>query len=278
MTEYVTTGDGSITLTDSETGDLYHNRAGAFSEAFQNYVEPSNALATLQERGQVTVLDVCFGLGYNTLVLLQKAVEAKAKGFLEVVAIESDPNVVLSTSDVMRLEKFDKLREFFGCNNFASKFSQRSMTFGGLQISIDLRQADARQAVPALARPFDVVFHDPFSPRKVPELWTLELFHEYRRLLQTRQGVILTYSSKAAVRNGLRQAGFIVYKTTSLGEKKGGTMASVGTLANLPVGAAYLSDDDSAKLDAKTGTPYRDEAFSRSRQDISNAREAELAT
>jgi hypothetical protein len=193
-----------------------------------------------------------------------------------VVGIECDSQVIATTCDVLRSEKFKQLCTFFGCDTFATRFHQMSATFGGLQISIDIRQADARALVPALDRPFDLVFHDPFLPRKVPELWTIQLFEQYRRLLDKRRGVLLTYSSKAAVRGGLRQAGFEVYRTASVGEKAGGTLASVDKLADL-TGVDNLSDDELQKIESKFGIPYRDENFSRSREDILQLRETELA-
>ena len=275
MSDYVTTGDGTITMRDAETGELYHNRAGAFTEALQNYIEPSDALNRLRRQHQIAVLDVCFGLGYNTLVLLQAAIEARLHGFIEVVAIENDERIIAATKDVLQSERFAQLRTFLGTDEFACKFRQISATFGGLQISLNLRKQDVRQEVPRLSHACDFIFHDPFSPRKVPELWTLELFREYHRLLNQREGAVLTYSSSSAVRGGLRAAGFRVYKTAAVGEKKGGTLASISPLSVLPASVHDLSDEDNSKLSGKSAIPYRDDGFSRSRAEIMRVREAE---
>lgn len=278
MNEYVTTGDGSITLLDSETGELYHNRAGAYTEALHSYFDPSGAIVKVIATHQLTLLDVCFGLGYNTFVLLEKLIEADATGIVEVIAIETDERVIRATRDVLQSVSFTKLREFFGSVDFAARFHQVAMTFGGLQISIDIRQADVRRAVPLLNKHFDLVFHDPFSPRKVPELWTVDLFRQYHRLLERRKGAILTYSAAGAVRGGLRQAGFTVYRTTPVGEKKGGTLASVEALAVPPEGVQNLSDEELAKLASKSGIPYRDPSFSAPRDAILRERESEQST
>jgi tRNA U34 5-methylaminomethyl-2-thiouridine-forming methyltransferase MnmC len=278
MTEFVTTNDGTITLVDKETGELYHNRAGAYTEALAHYVEPSNALATLKARNQLRVLDVCFGLGYNSLVLMQAALQAKSRGFIEIIGIENDESIVATTRDVLQSNKFEELREYFGSDNFAARFHQISRTFNHLQISLDLRQADARTSIPTLDQPFDLVFHDPFSPRKIPELWTVQLFAEYYRLLKPRNGALLTYSARGSVRAGLIEAGFHVYKTGAVGEKAGGTLATVGEVESFPAGVQHLSDEDRDKLEGVTGIPYRDQDFALSRADIVRAREAEQAT
>jgi tRNA U34 5-methylaminomethyl-2-thiouridine-forming methyltransferase MnmC len=278
LNEFVTTNDGTITLVDKETGELFHNRAGAYTEAFAHYVQPSQAIETLKRQKQVRVLDVCFGLGYNSLVLMQTAVEAGAKGMIEIVGVESDETVIATTRDVLHSQKFNELCQFFGCDNFATQFRQISRTFNGLQISIELRNGDARAEIPKLHRPFDLVFHDPFSPRKVPELWTVDLFAEYHRLLKGQKGSLLTYSARGSVRAGLLEAGFQVYKTGAVGEKAGGTLASVDKIEQLPSELQHLSDDDLSKLEGVTGVPYRDAYFSLSREDIVRARELEQAT
>lgn len=276
MSPYVTTDDGTITLLDAETGELYHNRAGAYTEALVNYVQPSNALQRLKQNHQLDVLDVCFGLGYNTLVLLQRVLEERSRGFIKVVAIECDDKIIGTTCDVLRSERFAQLCRFFGCDTFASQFRQICATFGGLQICIDVRHGDARSVVPGLSSPFDVVFHDPFTARKVPELWTVQLFEHYRRLLETRRGVALTYSAAGPVRGGLQMAGFELYRTAALGAKPGGTLASVDKLDPYP-GVEELSDEERAKLHGQLGIPYRDEGLRQSREEIRRLREAEKA-
>jgi hypothetical protein len=42
--ELVPTEDGSLSIRDAATGELHHNRAGAYEEALVNYVQPSGVL------------------------------------------------------------------------------------------------------------------------------------------------------------------------------------------------------------------------------------------
>jgi tRNA U34 5-methylaminomethyl-2-thiouridine-forming methyltransferase MnmC len=99
----------------------------------------------------------------------------------------------------------------------------------GTVIEIEFIVDDLRAALPSLIDSaegsFDLVFHDPFSPQHLPELWTQELFAEYFRLLAPRQGRLLTYSAAAAVRGGLFEAGFALGRTIGVGDKSGGTAA-----------------------------------------------------
>src|SRR5688572_25982978 len=74
----VPTADGTMTLRDKITGELYHNSGGAFLESMENYVLPARLEDIIQRRkGEsndesksiIRVVDACFGMGYNTFAL-----------------------------------------------------------------------------------------------------------------------------------------------------------------------------------------------------------------
>ncbi len=274
MTEFITTEDGSLTLFNVEAGELYHNSAGAYTESYENYVVPSNGLGKLKETQELTLLDACFGLGYNTFVLLQSAIADGISGEIRVTGVELDPEIITLVPEVLRIERFAELRSVFGVN-LPNKFGHFSYQHGKLVISLELIHADLRTTAPKLTERFDLVFHDAFSPRKVPELWTVDLFAEYYRLLELSQGVILTYSSAGAVRGGLVEARFNVYKTTGVGRKSGGTLAAIAPLPLDRPGVYKLSAEEQMKLSGRSGVPYRDSGFLAPREAIVERRAAE---
>jgi tRNA U34 5-methylaminomethyl-2-thiouridine-forming methyltransferase MnmC len=268
----VPTEDGSLTLLDDETQELYHNRAGAFTEALVNYVTPSAATEILCQRGQLRVLDACFGLGYNSFVLLSSLLDPARTGTLEGVSIEITaidlelmPSVVLLK--VLADSRFSSLSPLL-CDYLKDGSRQIPLRAGSLSIAINLIEGDLRAVVPALKEPFDVVFHDPFSPRKVPELWTYDLFEHYFRLLTPLKGKLLTYSAAKAVRSGLLQAGFNVWKTQALGGKSGGTMGTIAGESSAH--AEALAEGELSIL--KSALPYRDPGLKLTRAEISELR------
>lgn len=285
----VETADGSVTCYHAETGELYHNRAGAFTEALVNYVEPSGALNTLKKTGQLWLLDVCFGLGYNTWVLLE-TVLAHASGpfVLSVLAIEKDPGILQMAPLVLADPRFDYLKKYstlfehntyyqtqLGQVDFVINVADRG------RIEIKILLDDLRRCVPKIDSPFDLVFHDPFAPNKVPELWSVDLFREYYRILSPTAGKFLTYSAAGAVRGGLREAGFQLHRTAGLGEKRGGTLASVPDPAALP-GQSWeterifaLTAEEEAYLATRSAIPYRDSGLQTVRSEILRQREQE---
>ena len=134
-----------------------------------------------------------------------------------------------------------------------------------LKLELTFYVEDLRTRVPKLEADFDLVFHDAFSPQKMPELWTVDLFKEYNRLLSQRKGRVFTYSAAAAVRGGILEAGFLIGKTPALGVKQGGTIGCI-------LGAGFsacgdsLSETEHAYLGTRAAIPYRDFELKQTRE------------
>jgi len=60
------TNDGSVGLFSPEADDIYHSTYGALSEAYEKFIVPSELETFLQNKNEIKVLDVCYGIGYNT--------------------------------------------------------------------------------------------------------------------------------------------------------------------------------------------------------------------
>lgn len=271
------TDDGSLTLRDEQTGELQHNRAGAYSEALINYVEAAAALERLRQQGEIRVLDVCFGLGYNSFVLINEALKRNSKGKIFIYAIEIDPEMLAYHSEVLRYRSFSSLRNLLDLEMLGSKRSL-SLKCADLSVELTLQIGSIQSCLPVLKDEFDFVFHDPFSPKRAPELWTLEIFQHYRALLHEKSGCMLTYSSAYAVRGGMRAAGFRVMRTKALGGKSGGSIGLTGTRreGSLIV-AEELSPYEEQKLKGRSGTPYSDLGFLLERDEIINLRNERMA-
>lgn len=301
ITKLHITADGSVTLQDEETGELFHNRAGAYSEALVNFVRPLSLEKNAFALKEYAVLDVCFGLGYNTFALLMELTQLpSAIERVKVMAIEKNELPLSHLSDVLRDERLKLLRHAIeeGAPEFAAgALGVHHFVIGGIDpidptdtkarkiaVEIDLIGEDLRAVVPRLAadvryrRSIDAIFHDAFSPLRAPSLWTIDLFDCYRRLLKMPGGRFVTYSAASAVRGALEQCEFTVRRTSALGAKRGGTLAILGE----SLGAAYLDnesldllEEELLKMHGRPGVPYRDPTFQESCKNIQIAREAE---
>ena len=78
------TEDGSIGMYSFADKDVYHSKYGALTEAWEKFVLPSNIDMLLQNKNNIKVLDICYGIGYNTKALMSyliKNIKIKKENF-----------------------------------------------------------------------------------------------------------------------------------------------------------------------------------------------------
>jgi len=238
---FIKTGDGSMTIHSSVYGQAMHTMSGAYSEALLKHVYPSKILS--KTKPKLNVLDIGFGLGYNVLALAAEASVKLTETEINVFSLEKDRSLGNYLNEI----KFDDFRDDISkalLNAFKNGWCRYE------NIHIYIIPGDARQSINTINnKEFHAVFHDPFSPAKNPELWTVDFFNEIRRLI-AKDGIITTYSSAPQVRGALLEAGFIVAKGPSMGNKREGTLASMTAMENLINPEEIISNIKS--------TPYRD--------------------
>jgi len=91
-------------------------------------------------------------------------------------------------------------------------------------LSLSMILNDLLATLPLLHKKYDLIFHDAFSIRKQPDMWSEEVFKEYYRLLAP-SGKLLTYSNSRVVRRTLENIGFEVKINYNNLEKQNGTIA-----------------------------------------------------
>ncbi|MGV8986439.1 MAG: tRNA (5-methylaminomethyl-2-thiouridine)(34)-methyltransferase MnmD [Cypionkella sp.] len=94
-------------------------------------------------------------------------------------------------------------------------------------ISVEVIEADARQALPLWQGLADAWYLDGFSPAKNPELWGDDLMAEVARHTAAG-GTFATYTAAGGVRRALASAGFTVTRVKGFGTKR---HMSIGVLA-----------------------------------------------
>jgi predicted methyltransferase len=194
-------GDGSFTLYSEAYKEHYHScREGAFSEALIKHIDPAIRHGDLLRRDRARALDICFGLGYNTLVFIWRLRQQGFTGHIEVIAPELD------TALLERLRLLPYPKELSRYLEIIIAVSE-GRVYEKNGVRVEVIAGDAAETVPALTGRFDAIFQDPFSPRKNPELWDRHFFDAlYDHLADG--GVLTTYSQAKGVRRTMREAGF----------------------------------------------------------------------
>ncbi len=279
----VETADGSLTCFNSEFQEHYHNLHGALQEAENLYVDSAKLEQRLERDPEVWILDPFFGLGYNTLACLKRFLEITTEKFpdarLNLLALECDPHILTMRAHVSKQSTFESLKPllttfehnvYYQTQIDPQDFFQIGKENGFLpneaNFSFHLLVGDTRKILPQIPDTlFDVILHDPFSPRKQPELWTKQLFQQYKRILRADASVVITYSAAACVRRAIHEAGLFVYPTQH-------PLCKTGTLGFKGEKPDYstLTMKDTALMNSKAGIPYQDS------EDLSSGREAVL--
>jgi tRNA U34 5-methylaminomethyl-2-thiouridine-forming methyltransferase MnmC len=261
------TADGSFTFFSAEFGQTFHSSYGARSEALGKYVAGTE-LTTRARQSHLQILDICYGLGYNSAAALAEIWRVNPHCQVEVVALELHPQV---PQDAVTHELLDQWPA-----PVPSLLAELAMNgrIQQQQLTASLEWGDARQTIQAVRdRGFlaDAIFLDPFSPRACPQLWTVEFLRMVAACCAP-DGLLATYSCAASVRTALLLAGLTVADLPAVGRKSPGTIASWN-----PELLPALSIMAQEHLLTKAAVPYRDPQLQDSMANILSHREQEQA-
>lgn len=237
MAQWVQSDDGSYTAYSSEYDEHYHStKDGALNESFKKHVEPAFALHG--GKRTLRLIDICFGLGLNTLATLHYRDTYFPDTALEIFSPELDGDLVASLTDFPYPDIFEPYRNVIAAIAQTGRYEDE-------KTAITVRIADARVAVRELDGVWDVWYQDAFSPGTNPILWTREFFADAARLLGG-EGVLTTYSTALATRLALHENGLNVYLNRGEGYRNA-TIASRRELAEYEL-AEYERVDMAHKI------------------------------
>ena len=237
--------DGSFSLWSEAFGEGFHSAAGALVEAQEKFVRPSQLERWRPGQGLV-VVEVAVGTGTNTAALLRASAGLDLP--LQWWGLEQDPQ---------------PLALALASATFRSQWPDATLSrLEALGRSERLLWGDGRQAITRLPATLqgncDLVWLDAFSPRRCPQLWSLEFLAQLAALLRP-EGRLITYSSAAAVRAALVAAGLQLASiaTTASNQWSSGTVASPTPLGEtFPLRSLTAMEWD--HLHCSAAEPYRD--------------------
>ncbi|MBP0013355.1 MAG: hypothetical protein J7545_14315 [Roseofilum sp. SBFL] len=262
------TGDGSWTFFSPEFGELFHSHHGAKQEAKKKFVGPTR-LAERSPTGEVSLLDICYGLGYNSASALETLWSVNPQCQVSWVGLELDKRVA-ETAIAHQFHKNWPHPINTILPQLASTGEATTPQFTGT-----LHIGDARQTLASIiAQGFqaDAIFLDPFSPPTCPQLWTVEFLDLVAQALKP-EGYLATYSCAASVRTALKLAGFQIGTTSPVGRKSPGTLARFCSNDLMP-----LSEKEQEHLQTRAAIPYRDPTLADTAEMIRDRRQQEQQT
>ncbi|MGZ8546505.1 MAG: tRNA (5-methylaminomethyl-2-thiouridine)(34)-methyltransferase MnmD [Sulfuricurvum sp.] len=216
MMQWVESEDGSYTAYSAQYDEHYHStKDGALNESLKKHIEPAFALH--RDKEHLKIIDICFGLGFNTLLSLYYRDTYFPKMTLEIYSPELDGELVASLIHFPYPEIFEPYKNIIKALSQNGHYEDKRT-----QITVEI--IDARVAMRELSGIWDVCYQDAFSPSSNPLLWTKEYFAEVARLMGN-EGVVTTYSIALATRLALYENGLDVYLNAGKGYRSA-TVAS----------------------------------------------------
>ncbi len=201
--EFLTTGDGSVTIHLPDWNEQYHSKHGAINEALHVFIASGlDFLLSQQQPSEIQLMEIGFGTGLNAYLTLLHAQKTPIN--INYVGVEGYP---VSLEEVEKLnypelvngdpETFHQLHAY----EWEQKFhlNDRFALTKRKQFFSDISDTEA----------YHLIYFDAFGARVQPELWTEVIFQKMYNALKP-QGVLVTYAAKGSVRRAMQAVGFTV--------------------------------------------------------------------
>tara|TARA_Y100000991_G_scaffold112266_1_gene84742 strand:- start:2 stop:913 length:912 start_codon:yes stop_codon:yes gene_type:complete len=270
----VLTKDGSLSLRSIYFEENFHSLEGALQETETKFIKPSD-LRRFKNKS-LNVLDICFGLGYNSALLFNNII--RQNSFINWYALEIDKRPLEYS---LGEKSFNKLWHPKVLKIFNSLY--RNCNYKDQFFECEILWGEAREKINSIPSSinFDLIYLDGFSPPKCPQLWTFEFLDKVTQKLNS-QGYLITYSSSAAVRKTLRNLGLKIFNIKpNLNSKNLWSNGTIGIkqfdekklTSNLYF--EKLSSMEEEHLLTKASIPYRDPSLNSNTKDIIKRRSKE---
>lgn len=205
--------DGAETFFNIEVNEAYHSKIGPLIEAKHKFVEPSSLKELLLQGKKVKILDLFFGLGYNTGVALDFAHKMIQLPQIEITAVENDPKIINKIKELKVPDWYEKWKTILSKLAYNNHIKSEN-------ISIKLHLNNIFEIIDKLPKGyFDVIFFDPFSHKRTPEFWENDFLASVFKMLSAN-GTLTTYSGLKRVDELARNLGYKTENTEPIGRKK----------------------------------------------------------
>ena len=271
---FVLTDDGSYSINSKEINnkvETLHTSTGAISESFEKFIKPMK----FNYDKDIAILDICAGLGYNSSAAIADFLKNGADSNLQIDMVEiSKATFACGLLVPSPIPEHDITKRAIEDELIKQDYAALSLEKTEIpdNISINVFIEDARQTVQKLEdNTYDAIFLDPFSQNMAPELFSVEFFKEFRRIIKD-DGIVATYTSSAPVRDGFIEAGFYIGLGPIFGRKQGGTLAS----PNPSMLDYSIPKNDEIRIAlSDVGIPFRDPGLNNSSEFILDVRTEE---
>lgn len=208
----IKTHDGSPTIYNEDFDECYHSLTdGAYTETLNKHILPPLIFTDLFAKPNLRVLDICFGLGYNSFTTILHYHNLGYKGKLEIFSPEKDTTIF----DKLAIFEYPKEMKNINTQEMIRDLKNTGQTSPFPNMNLEVFLGDGREYLTRFEpKSLDIIYQDPFSPSKNEELWD-EGYFDILFQIASEDAMITTYSTRESIRKIAKKVGFFVYEYKS---------------------------------------------------------------
>jgi tRNA U34 5-methylaminomethyl-2-thiouridine-forming methyltransferase MnmC len=201
--EFLTTGDGSITIHLPDWDEQYHSKHGAIAEAEHVFLKAGLDYCVAENNHKaISILEIGFGTGLNAFLTVSEI--EKLKISCDYIGVEAYP-VSAAEVSMLNYPKKTKLPKALFEQLHTAPWEKKT------EINSRFSLTKRKQFFSEISEKNSIhlIYFDAFGARVQPELWTEEIFSTMYKALKSK-GVLVTYAAKGSVRRAMQSVGFTV--------------------------------------------------------------------
>lgn len=243
---------GAFSVRSRAYGETMHIGSDPRKEAWELYVHQQRLIErAAAASGPFVIWDVGLGPAGNAISALEALIAARRRGVAEGL-LQASPAVEIHSFDItttvleFALAHSAELGYLAGWEQVLQGLLRDGVVEPAPGIRWHLHVGDFRDCL-HVPPPPSAIFHDPYSPARNPEMWSLEVFQAMRQRVAAAGAnaepcLLTNYTRSTAVRVTLALAGWYVGLGVPTGEKDQTTIASTHLEAlERPLDGAWLN-------------------------------------
>lgn len=246
----IQTADNSKTLWSEKYQESCHSIAGAYSETLYNYIEGCQVKEKIQMSSHINIFEVGLGVGTGLKVLIDYLEDNNLEGTFDFISTEIDKNLVdwIISTDEISSKDFPTYQDLVYKDAGDLQYYEAIKNKSRLIILLGNARSTLISAKnKGLVKNVNAIFQDAFSPKKNPELWTVQWFNNLKEVCSS-DVILSTYSAASSIRKSLLNSGWSIFERTGFSIKRSSTIAKL----NLESDFELIKRLDRSPLDALT--------------------------
>lgn len=198
--EIIITEDGSTSIYLPEMNETYHSKFGAIQEAKHVFIK--NGLDLFEDNSSVSILEIGFGTGLNSIITLLEAEKRNLN--IEYVGVEAYPVLIDEMEQLNYTQTLNASEKQTDFEKIHTSEWEKMVTITN-HFKIEKRKQFFKDI--SDVNKYDLIYFDAFGFPVQPDLWSEEIFEIMFKSLKSK-GILTTYACRTTIKKAMQKVGF----------------------------------------------------------------------